>query len=440
MKKNSLITAVVANSKGEIFELDGYGALGMAGSVLEPLTTEDTIHIPFGSELMFLPDRNPILFNTASNKIEVLAENPFVPGEKIFPVAAFHSPGYVTSFISAYKEEKSAGYLPLFSYGAAGWRKGKFRSTAILVDKEKRQDLRHMKYEDVVAGVHRLRGEMPSNRLRRHLEKCALTYGCPAGKNFFLGRYEAPLPTSRFCNAKCLGCISLQKNNEIPSSQDRISFTPSPEEIAEVALEHIRKVKNSVVSFGQGCEGDPLMAAKVIEPAIRMIRAKTSRGTININTNGSRPDILQKLFAAGLDSMRISMNSVRKQCYHAYFRPQGYSFSDVLKGIDTGIYRGLFVCINYLNCPGFTDTPEEINALISFIEKHPVHMIQWRNLNFDPIRYWKVMNTAANHGKPAGMKKVLKQIRKSFPTLKHGYFNPPKEKFAVKNDALLKSQ
>ena len=439
VKKNRLITAVVANSKGEIFELEGYCAVGMAGSALTPLMTEDTINMPFGGELMFLPDRKPILYNTVSDRIETLIENPFVSGEKIFPVAAFNSPGYVTSYISAYEEEKDAGYLPLFSYGAAGWQKGKFRSTAILVDIEKRQDLRHMKHEDVVAGVYRFRKKIPSNRLRGHLEKCALTYGCPAGKNFFLGRYEAPLPTSKYCNARCLGCISLQKNDEIPNSQNRISFTPSPEEIAEVALEHIRRVKNSVVSFGQGCEGDPLLAGDVIEPAIRIIRAKTSRGTININTNGSRADILEKLFDAGLDSMRISMNSVRKECYSAYFRPQGYRFSDVIKGIDTGVHRGLFVSINYLNCPGFTDTPEEIKALISFIEKHQVNMVQWRNLNFDPVKYWKVMNTAAKHGKPVGMKNLLKQIKKVFPDLKYGYFNPPKEKFSVNNVKQLKT-
>ncbi len=432
IKKNHLITAVVANSMGEIFELEGYGAVGMAGSALAPLTTENTINMPFGSELMFLPDRKPILYNTISDSVETLTENPFVPGEKIFPVAAFHSPGYVTSSVSAYEEKKDAGYLPLFSYGAAGWQKGKFRSTAIVVDREKRQDLRHMKHEDIVAGIYRLRKKMPSNRLRGHLEKCALTYGCPAGKNFFLGRYEAPLPTSKYCNAKCLGCISLQKNDAISSSQDRISFTPSPDEITEVALEHILRVKNSVVSFGQGCEGDPLLAAEVIEPAIRMIRAKTSHGTININTNGSKPYILEKLFDAGLDSMRISINSVRKECYNAYFHPQSYSFSDVLKGIGMGLGRGIFVSINYLNCPGFTDTPEEIKELLSFIEKHPINMIQWRNLNFDPVRYWKKMNTVAKHGKPVGIKNLLKQIKKVFPKLKYGYFNPPKEKFSVK--------
>jgi len=270
---------------------------------------------------------------------------------------------------------------------------------------------------------------MPDNRLREHLEKCALKYGCPAAKNFFLGRYEAPLPTSGQCNARCLGCLSLQKNGEIPHSQNRIAFKPSPEEIAEVSLEHIRRVRRSVVSFGQGCEGDPLLAADVIVPAIEKIRSVTVRGTINMNTNGSRPDILKKLFDAGLDSIRISINSVRKECYDAYFRPRGYTFSDVIKSIDIALGRGKFVSVNYLNCPGFTDTPEEIDTLKAFIRQHSINMIQWRNLNFDPVRYWNVMSSAAKHGTPVGMQSVICQMKESFPDLKYGYFNPPKEAF-----------
>jgi hypothetical protein len=30
---------------------------------------------------------------------------------------------------------------------------------------------------------------------------------------------------------------------------------------------------------------------------------------------------------------------------------------------------------------------------------------------------------------PIGMKNLLEQIRREFPQLKFGYFNPPKEKF-----------
>jgi pyruvate-formate lyase-activating enzyme len=386
--KQRLLTAVVANTGGEIFELDGYAAVGMAADTLVPLSLDATLEMPFGSELMLMPDRSPVLYNINRRKFEVLTENPVAAGQPIYPVAAFNSPGYLLSYISAYKENEGAAYLPLFAYGAVGWHDGKFMSAVMLVDRERRQDLRRMQPEDVMVGVKRMREKMPANRLRAHLEKCALEYGCPAAKNFFLGRYEAPLPTSPHCNARCLGCLSFQEKEHIPHSQERIAFEPLPEEIAEVAIAHSKRVKRSIVSFGQGCEGDPLLAADTIAAAVRIIRAETRAGTINMNTNGSRPNKLQHLFDAGLHSIRISLNSVRKECYEAYFRPKGYGFSDVIKSIDTALDQERFVSINYLNMPGFTDTQAEADALVAFLKRHPINMIQWRNLNFDPIRYW----------------------------------------------------
>ena len=62
-KKKKFVTAVVSNKTGEIFDLDGYAAVGMAGSSLVPLTLDDTIQIPFGGELMLMPDRKPLLYN-----------------------------------------------------------------------------------------------------------------------------------------------------------------------------------------------------------------------------------------------------------------------------------------------------------------------------------------------------------------------------------------
>jgi molybdenum cofactor biosynthesis enzyme MoaA len=428
-QSQKLLTALVANQKGEILELEDYAAVGMSGSRLIRLSIENTCAMPYGSELMFLPDRQPVVFNRQTRQFETLKRNPHAADESIFPVAVFNSPGYVVTQISAYRETARAGFLPLFSYGAVGWYRGKYRSAAILVDDEPRQDLRRMKQEDVVTGVEQMRREMPANRLREHLEKCALQYGCPAGKNFFLGRYEAPLPTAKKCNARCLGCLSLQKNSGIPHSQDRIAFTPSSQEIAQVALAHIGRVQQRVVSFGQGCEGEPLLAADVIEPAIRQIRAQTTKGTIHMNTNGSLPETLRRLFEAGLDSVRISMNSVRRDCYDAYFRPRGYEFGDVIQSIDTALEHKKFVAINNLSCPGFTDASAEFQALLDFLRKHPIDMIQWRNLNFDPLRYWQKMNRVASHGEPIGMETCLNRIRKQFPKLKFGYFNPPKEKF-----------
>jgi pyruvate-formate lyase-activating enzyme len=100
-----------------------------------------------------------------------------------------------------------------------------------------------------------------------------------------------------------------------------------------------------------------------------------------------------------------------------------------LKSIELALASGLFVAVNYLNCPGFTDTPPEIEALRRFLERYPIHMIQWRNLNFDPLRYFKIMNDVDPNGAPIGMKNLLEQIRQEFPDVKFGYFNPPKEKF-----------
>ncbi|MEE9494940.1 MAG: hypothetical protein V3V39_00330, partial [Desulfobacterales bacterium] len=65
-QQNKRLSALVANMAGEIFELDGYAALGMAGSALTPLRLDNTCNMPYGSELMYLPDRRPILFNTHS--------------------------------------------------------------------------------------------------------------------------------------------------------------------------------------------------------------------------------------------------------------------------------------------------------------------------------------------------------------------------------------
>ena len=423
------VKALVANQQGEFFDLDGYAAVGMSDRKVVPLVEKDTIKMPVGGEHLFLPDRRPIVYNTEIGEFEVLAENPYAPGERVYPVAAFNAPGYMISFVSAYAQEPYAAPLPLFSYGAVGWLRGGFRVAALRVDRERRQDLRLMPKDKIAQGISKLRRIMPSNRLGARLEICALTYGCPAAKNFFLGRYEAPLPTSMYCNARCWGCLSLQRDTGIVSTQARIDFTPTPDEIAQIAIYHIKHTRRPVVSFGQGCEGEPLMAADVIEPAIRLIRKATRGGTINMNTNASLPSVLERLFEAGLDSIRVSMNSVRKSYYEAYFRPMGYSFNEVVESIDLAVHKGKFASINYLNLPGFTDAKPEVAALLSFLGDHPVHMIQWRNLNFDPVRYWQIMAGSWQEPELIGIRTLLEKVLQTFPGLQFGYFNPPKEKF-----------
>ena len=251
-----------------------------------------------------------------------------------------------------------------------------------------------------------------------------MTHGCPNAQNLFLSRYEAPLPTSPSCNAACAGCISYQKG-AVQCSQPRIKFVPRPEEISEIALFHIEHVKDAIVSFGQGCEGEPLLQSKLIEEAIAVIRAKTGRGTINLNTNGSLPDRLAELFDAGLDTVRISLNSARADHYSRYYQPRGYTFEDVMQSIKIAKRKGAFVSLNYLTMPGFTDSRDEITALTRLIEKYKVDMIQWRNLNYDPLLYFKILKMPGLEAADLmGIAQEMNYLKKRFPIIRMGYFNP----------------
>ncbi len=270
--------------------------------------------------------------------------------------------------------------------------------------------------EAVHEGIKAWKKEFPRNRLVEHLSHCADCYGCPAALNLFQGREEAPLPTSPSCNARCVGCISFQEGCEPPSPQERIPFVPTPEEIAEVAVTHISRADNPVVSFGQGCEGEPLVVSGVIRDAIRLIRKRTPGGTINLNTNASMPDRVAELAEAGLDSMRISMNSARPESYTSYFR-QGYSFDALSKSAYEMKKRNRFVSINLFVFPGVTDAPKEAEALREFISRNGIDMVQWRNLNMDPDVYLRTLGRKFPAG--IGIRRLIEET-----AVRRGYFNP----------------
>jgi molybdenum cofactor biosynthesis enzyme MoaA len=186
-------------------------------------------------------------------------------------------------------------------------------------------------------------------------------------------------------------------------------------------------VNAAVASFGQGCEGEPLLRADDLARAIRKVRQKKDRGTINLNTNGSDPAAVIKLIDAGLDSIRISLNSPTEIYYKKYHQPKSYTFQDVLKTISIAIEKNIFVSINLFFMPGFTDMETEVESLFRFLERFPVHMIQTRNMNIDPDFYFKTIGYKASE--PIGIVRLIQLIKEKYPAVRLGYYNPPKETF-----------
>lgn len=407
---------IFSDKKGKIFCHPYLEAAGMEAGLFFRITSNEFVRLPSGSQLFKLPYRKAVGYDPKTKK--------FVVVNGYSAVAGFISPGFTITYNVSYKEIGKPKALPLFSYGAVASHKGKIYVTAIRVDKDLRHDSRFIDITRVRKNIRKFKTIFARNRLVRHLEKCALVYGCPNAQNFFLSRYEAPLPTSPLCNARCLGCISYRYDKNCRGTQARIRFKPSPEEVSEIALFHIANVNKAVVSFGQGCEGEPLLASDTIEKSIRLIRKVTNKGTINMNTNGSRPEAMRTLFDAGLESIRVSLNSAQEAHYMKYYKPMGYSFKDVVQSIKIAKDKGAFVSINYLTMPGFTDSRDEHIAFKRFIGKYGVDMVQWRNLNFDPLRYFKELNVRIDRAKLIGIREVIASLKESSPHLRIGYFNP----------------
>ncbi|NTV12976.1 MAG: radical SAM protein [Desulfobulbaceae bacterium] len=414
-----------ANEKGEICDLPELGMAGRSGRDFQVPDLSSLIPLPPGSELFLLDQRFPVGFAADSNEFLRLEEDPEQPGRQVRAVAAFMAPAHTANHLAAFeKDDGEVKPLPLFAYTAVGWYQEQFWVSAFRSDADRRQEPGRFAAAKIRQATNRRLKESPNNRLIQHLGKCSLTYGCPAAVNYFMDSWEAPLPTSPACNAACLGCISLQPSGCCPSTQERINFVPTAEEIAGVAVPHLERVAHGVVSFGQGCEGEPLLQAETIEKAIRLIRRRTGRGTVNLNSNSSLPEAVARLAEAGLDSLRVSMNSAQLDYHRRYYRPKGFDLNSVKESIRAMKDADRFVSLNYFILPGFSDDPAEAAALHELLRETGPDFIQLRNLNLDPDWYLDDLGFQPT-GTALGIPVWLTQLKKNFPKLRFGYFNPP---------------
>ena len=410
-----------SDGQGNIFEDTSLYAIGRSGWDAMPVAEEDWIPLPDGGSLYELPGRKGIGVDVVSGELRLC--------ELGWAVAAFIPPAHTGLYMAAYETAEDAPTLPLFCYTAVGWHNDIFYVTAIRIEQDIRQECSGFDAHKVKEGVGHLISAYPHNRLVQHLaSNCALTYECPAARNFFMGRWECPVPSSPACNANCLGCISFQPEEEtIVSTQDRLTFKPSAAEIVEFTVPHLEQAPFPIISFGQGCEGEPLLMWETIKETIIEIRKHTAKGSININTNGSKPDAVSKLMEVGLDSIRVSLNSARKEIYTQYYLPNNYQFEDIVESLKVVTDRGGWASINYFVFPGMTDCEEEYQALRALIKYTNLSMIQWRNFNIDPDWYLGKIGVYET-GDPIGVKQMMDLIKEEFPNVKFGYFNPPKER------------
>jgi pyruvate-formate lyase-activating enzyme len=383
-----------ADARGRVYFDEAASPLADDGVARSP-RGEELLAAPPGTVPVLLPQRRPRLAGRA------------VPNRRT-ALAALLLAGYTRLLLPAYTTDAGAPMLPLFGYAFACAVDDQLYVAAMRTDESEDWTPRYFAQGELEEAIARRRAPDPDNRTLAQLEVCSREYGCFTAQNNFLMRGEAALPVSPKCNARCVGCISeLDGDAGIPSPQKRIAYETSAEELARIALFHLERVPQGIVSFGQGCEGEPLLRSATIASAIERIRAETSAGSINCNTNGSMPKSLRRLIDAGLDAVRISLNSFRPHAYAAYYRPNGYALDDVFESIELAARAGVRVSLNLLTHPGVTDDRQEMEAMERFLLRTRVDMIQTRTLNIDPELYFAKVGRPSE---PLGMRHAIEGI------------------------------
>lgn len=400
---------------GEIREETRLQALAFGD---KPLEARDLIPLPDGVTLSMMPDRLAVGLKKTGER-QVLAAS------RGWAVAALLPIGYTRTLLPEYEKVPGTEPLPFFGYSAVASINGELYVAAVKTDDPHKWHPRSFPRKKLEHAVHAKLEAFPENRVVRQHAHCALDYSCPTASNLFLERWEMAIAVSPGCNARCIGCISKQEEEDLISPQDRLDFIPTVEEIVEVAVPHLESAEEAIVSFGQGCEGEPLMQWKRIERAITAMRTQTKQGVININTNGSNPRWLQRLYDAGLDTIRVSTISGHPETYTAYYRPIGYRFEDVKESLKRAHEEGLYTSINLLCFPGMIDREREIEALLNLARETGLRLIQLRNLNIDPEVLLPRMPDLDSMGKALGMKAFIETLRREIPEVALGNFTRP---------------
>jgi pyruvate-formate lyase-activating enzyme len=384
-----------ADARGRMYFDATVRPLADGGDVREP-RDDEMIPAPPGTVPTLLPGRAPLV---AGGGVAV----------RRTALGALLPAGYTRLLLPAYRARPDAPTLPLFGYTFACVKNDELHVAATRTDRSDHWAPRTFRAGELEALVAQRRARDPDNRVLAQLAVCSLEYACFTAQNVFLERGEAALPVSPKCNARCIGCISEQDRSAgIPSPQTRVTEEATVEALVRIALAHLERVPDGIVSFGQGCEGEPLLRATTIAATIEGIRAVTSAGTLNLNTNGSLPKSLARLTRAGLDAVRVSLNSFRPHVYNAYYRPLGYDLGDVFASVHGAVTAGLRVSLNLLTHPGVTDDVQELAAMDALLAAVSVTMVQTRTLNIDPARYFTAIGRPATA--PLGMREALRRI------------------------------
>ena len=116
-----MITALYADSSGEIYDKPGIAGVGRIGNEIVELKPQDLIKLPDSADLMFLPNRNAVGLNKDGKLTTIKGQS----------VSAILPAGYTRTHLPAFDLQSNAQQLPLYGYTAVVLYRDELYATAI---------------------------------------------------------------------------------------------------------------------------------------------------------------------------------------------------------------------------------------------------------------------------------------------------------------------
>lgn len=361
-----MYAAVHSDRSGRVFVANDYGAAAYEGVRSVALAT--AIPLPDGTELIPI-EREAVALDRAGR--------PRGLGRTRWALAALLPRGYVRTRLPAYRDDPASNLEPR-TYAAVAAAPG---GELVVAARSAGGAPPRSAPSGEVTIARALRGR-PANKLLRQLARCAREDRCLYAGSLFAPT-ELAIPLGAPSNERPrLPAAPRLRPDERPS--EPAAFRPSAEEVAEVGIDHL--AAGGEVRFGAGCDGEPLLLSRVVEEAVRAMRAASERGRIRIETNGSSPASLRRVLAAGVGEVTIRLASAHPQTYELLHGPEGYRWTDVRASLQIAASGDASLTVALHVLPGLSDRASERDALLALLDELPRGTLELRDLAADPLR------------------------------------------------------
>jgi len=386
-----MYASVHTDRNGRVFVSDDHRAAGSDGNSDVALTA--TIALPAGARLVPLA-RDALAFGRDGRMREI--------GRGRLAMAAILPRGYTRLLFPSYAEDPAAPALDALPYAAVGAdREGEVVVAAAEHAPAVPGGGAHASSRSELQAALRAR---PANKLMRQLTRCAREHECAAAQAALAGQGELPVPVGARPAERPRLPLDL-RSGYAGSPTERAAIHPSASEIAEMAGDAAARGA-ARISFGRACDGEPLLALRVVEDAVARIRGSHPGIDLHLETSGSDAAGLRRLIEAGLSSVTVRLGAATPETYRLLHGPIAHGWSDVRASLHVAAARGIRPTVALLVLPGVTDRAVEIDAIVALLGELPGGKLELRDLGADPARTLAAFPAA----KPLGVRILLDRV------------------------------